>query len=209
MLHELEKLTGKEGGPEPDELRRAAEVLLKRQFLYADRTRDKGAYTLAVRCQEYFRNLFDALNLDFLVDVRTGFVGILPRGNALPAVLDAANTVLLLSLRVIYENALREFRVEEGGQAQIDNRQLDDFYQQHAGVPLPPLGKLKEMLSGFSRQGLVDFTTTDDREVLITVRPAIREIVSAGYLEALEDYAHGGPEEPETLTAGGDDEETE
>ena len=207
MLAELQRITDKDNSAEADDLRKAASAVLERQFLFADKQRDKGYYHRVVRFQEYFVNLFDALNLDLVCDPRTGYLGVVPRGPILAANLDTEHTLVLLTLRVIYENTLLECRAIEGGQAETDSEKVMDFYEQHTGRQRPPFGQLREILNTLSRQGLLDFDGNEDRVIRIRIRPSIRDIVTPGYMETLEEYLvnRGHNEDSEEMVDEGGD----
>ncbi len=188
MLHELNRIYSKDESGNIDDYRRAASVLLNRQFLYADKRRDKGFYHQILSSEDYFWNLFDALNLDLICDPQTGYVGIVPRESHITQGLDTEHTLLLLSLRVLYENAVLECRIVEGGQVLTDSDNLMDFYEFQTGRKKPGLVRLREILGNISRQGLLDFDGEENRVIQVRIRPAIRDIVSTGWMETLENY---------------------
>lgn len=208
MLLELQRITDKDDSTAVDDLRKAAAAVLERQFLFADKQRDKGYYHRIVRFQEYFAKLFDALNLDLVCDQQTGYLGVVPRGPILATGLDTEHTLVLLVLRVIYENTLLECRAIEGGQAETDSDKVMDFYEQHTGRQRPSFGQLREILNTHSRQGLLDFDGNEDRVIRIRIRPSIRDIVTPGYMDFLEEYLtnQGSIEDQEEIAGdeGGD-----
>jgi len=205
MLSELQRITDKNDSTEAEDLRKAASAVLERQFLFADKQRDKGYYHRIVRFQEYFSNLFDALNLDLVCDPRTGYLGVVPRGPILATSLDIEHTLVLLVLRVIYENTLLECRAIEGGQAETDSDKIMDFYEQHTGRQRPAFGQLREILYALSRQGLLDFDGNEDRVIRIRIRPSIRDIVTPGYMETLGEYLTNRGQIEEQEEAAGDE----
>ena len=46
-----------------EDLRRAASVAMERQFLFGDKSRDQRHFLQILDAEDYYRNLFDALNL--------------------------------------------------------------------------------------------------------------------------------------------------
>ena len=188
MLSELQRIADKDESTDADDLRKAASAVLERQFLFADKQRDKGFYSRIIQFKEYFNNLFDSLNLDLICDPGTGYLGIVPRGPIMAHNLGVEHTLVLLVLRVIYENTLLACQAIEGGQAETDSDKLMDFYERQTGRPRPAYGHLQEILNVLSRQGLLDFDGKEDRVIQIRVRPSIRDIVTPAWMDLLEEH---------------------
>lgn len=206
MLTELQRITDKDGSVDTDSLRKAASAVLERQFLFADKQRDKGFYSRIIRYPEYFTNLFDALNLDLICDPGTGYLGGVPRGSIMAYSLDIEHTLVLLVLRVIYENTLLECRAIEGGQAETDSDKLMDFYERQTGRPRPAYGQLQEILKTLSRQGLIETDGSEDRVIRVRIRPSIRDIVTPAWMDLLDEYLAN---REQTQEPDGEDEQTD
>jgi hypothetical protein len=188
MLHELSRLLNQNNSLEPEEMRRAAAVLLERQFLFADNRRDKSFYNTIIEHEDYYSNLFDALNYELKCVRSTGYVGIVPRSADTIVRLAKDQSMLLLSLRVIYEEHFQECRLGDNSQAYTDSEALLTSYVTHTGAKRPLLGRLREIITMFSRQGIVEKDEDDEKIIKFRIRPSIREIVTEGYLKTLESY---------------------
>ncbi len=208
MLTELQRIADKSDSVTSEDLRKAAAALMERQFLYADKRRDKGFYSLVIEHQDYFGKLFDAFNLDFICDPVTGYLGIVPRSRLFSCQLDTEHTLALLVLRMIYENTVLECRAIEGGQAVTDSNKVMDSYEQHTGRQRPGLMRLREILNTFSRQGLIDFDGQEDRVIQIRIRPSIRDIATSGWINHLEEYLVQQNQDENNAPAEGDSDET-
>jgi hypothetical protein len=193
-----------------DELRRAASVALERQFLFGDKSRDQRHFYQILDAEDYFRNLFDALNLDLVCDRTAGYVGLVPRESHLTVGLDTEHSMFLLVLRVVYEQAAQECRIGEFSQAFTDSDVLVDTYVAHTGRKRPGLVRLRDILRTFSRQGLLEIDEDEDKAIRFRIRPSIREMVTHGFLTALEDYLQA-PEADDNQAdgTGGDLEDTD
>jgi len=195
VLHELKRLLDKDETLSAEDMRRAASVAMERQFLFGDKSRDQRHFLQILDAEEYFRNLFDALNLDLVCDRTAGYLGVVPREHHLTVRLDTEHSLFLLVLRVIYEQAVRECRVGEFSQVFTDSEALVVGYVAHTGRKRPGLLRLREIVRAFSRQGLLEIDEDEDKAIRFRIRPSIREVVSHGFLEALEEYVQIGAEE--------------
>ncbi|WP_246399116.1 DUF4194 domain-containing protein [Geomonas silvestris] len=189
------------------DLRRAAAVALERQFLFGDKSRDQRHFHQILDAEDYYRNLFDALNLDLVCDRIAGYVGVVPRESQLTVGLDTEHSMFLLVLRVIYEQAARECRIGEYSQAFSDSEALVDTFVAHSNRKRPGLVRLREILRTFSRQGLLDIDHDEDKAIRFRIRPSIRDIVTPGFLAALEDYLTGSENVEERAEATEEDHE--
>lgn len=189
MLHELRRILDKDETIVAEDLRRAASVVIERQFLFGDKSRDQRHFMQILEAEDYYRNLFDALNLDLVCDRTAGFVGVVPREHHLTVKLDTDHSLFLLVLRVIYEQAVQECRVGEFSQVFTDSEVLVNSYVAHTGRRRPGLVRLREILRDFSRQGLLEIDEDEDKAIRFRIRPSVRELVTHGFLAALEEYA--------------------
>lgn len=207
MLHELRRMLDKDETLDAFDLRRAAAVALERQFLFGDKSRDQRHFHQILDAEDYYRNLFDALNLDLVCDRIAGYVGVVPRESQLTVGLDTEHSMFLLVLRVIYEQAARECRIGEYSQAFSDSEALVDTFVAHTNRKRPGLVRLREILRTFSRQGLLDIDHDEDKAIRFRIRPSIRDIVTPGFLAALEDYLNGSENVEERAEATEEDHE--
>lgn len=210
MLHELRRLLEKDETLDAENLKRAASVALERQFLFGDKNRDQRHFHQILDAEDYYRNLFDALNIDLVCDRSAGYVGVVPRDSHLAVGLDTEHSLFLLVLRVIYEQAAQECRIGEFSQAFSDSELLVDTYVAHTGRKRPGLVRLRDILRTFSRQGLLEIDEDEDKAIRFRIRPSVRDLVTHGFLSALEAYAEGAEgEEGCSEEAGGDNEDAD
>ena len=210
MLHELRRIIDKDETLVAEDLRRAASIALDRQFLFGDKSRDQRSFHQILDAEDYYRNLFDAVNLDLVCDRTAGYVGVVPREFHLTVGLDTEHSLFLLVLRVIYERAAQECRIGEYSQAFTDSEVMLDTFVAHTGRKRPGLLRLRDILKTFSRQGLLEIDEDEDKALRFRIRPSIRDIVTHGYLQALEDYVKiGEHEENGAEETGRDNEDTD
>ena len=85
-----------------------------------------------------------------------------------------------------------------------------DTFIAHTGRKRPILGRLRDILKTFSRQGLLEIDEDEDKAIRFRIRPSIRDIVTHGFVQALEEYTRAGDgEENGTEETGGDNEDTD
>lgn len=204
MLYDLKKLLDSEADLELSDMRQTASVLLERQFLYADQGRDKKHYHRVIGHIPYFTNLFDALNRRLVYDQDYGLVGILPQDGARTVQLNQEEALLLLCLRLLYEEGVEKFEARQGS-VFTDSETLLNRYQTLVRRERPGLVRLREILRTFCRFGLIEVEDEQDRVILLQIRPALRLVTTEGYVAQLEAMLEGreeAPDEQDTDDAG-------
>lgn len=190
MLRDLKRLSERDEHVEADDLRRAASVILERQFLYSDVERDHKVYFTLVTQGDYFRDLFDALNHEFIHDPEIGMVGILPRGRTTSVRLKKDEALILLIIRFIYEDALENFKQQQGC-ALSNSEKILAKYEVATRGKRPLLTELRRILTMFKAMGLIDNLEDDNRVLDFRIRPAIRYVLSESWFKTLELHAGG------------------
>lgn len=189
MLSELKKIIDTES-VELADMKQTSSVLLERQFLYADQSLDKKHYQRVVSHIPYFSNLFDALNRRVVHDHEFGFVGILPQDGAKVVLLPNEEAIMLLCLRLLYEEGIEKFEVIHGS-VFTDSEILLNRYTALAKRDRPILGRLREILKSFGKFGMVEIQEENDRIIPIQIRPTIRLVTTEAYITQLEDFLQG------------------
>lgn len=189
MLSELKKIIDTES-VELADMKHTSSVLLERQFLYADQSMDKKHYQRVVSHIPYFSNLFDALNRRVVYDHEFGFVGILPQDGAKVVLLPNEEAIMLLCLRLLYEEGIEKFEVIHGS-VFTDSEILLNRYTALAKRDRPILGRLREILKSFGKFGMVEIQEENDRIIPIQIRPTIRLVTTEAYITQLEDFLQG------------------
>jgi len=193
MLYELKRLLDAEADLELSEMRQTASVLLERQFLYADQSLDKKHYHRVIGHIPYFTNLFDALNRRLVYDQDYGLVGILPQEGSRVVQLNQEEALLLLCLRLLYEEGVEKFEARQGS-VFSDSETLLTRYQTLARSERPGLVRLREILRSFARFGLIEVEDEQDRVIALQIRPALRLVTTEGYIGQLEAMLEGREE---------------
>ena len=197
MLGDLQKIIGRSDQYQASDFNRAANQMLTNQFLYADRPGHRESYFLVSSHLDYFTNLFEAIGWSFVHQPDEAYMGILPKGEERFMRLRLDESLLLLCIRQQYEQRLENFEVE-AGQAYTSTDDLLSLYENLTSKEIPNETRLKEILSLFSRHGVIErgkADETDPKNIPLKINPVIRQVVVEDYIRQLE--ALCDPEEQE------------
>ena len=188
MLGDLQKIISRSDKYQAADFARAANQLLTHQFLYADRPAHRESYFLVASHVEYFTNLLEAIGWSFVYQPDEAYMGILPKGEERYLRLKLDESLLLLCLRQQYEQKLESFEVD-GGKAFTCTDELLSTYENLTGKEIPNETRLKEVLSLFSRHGLIErgkAEESDPKNLPLRINPVIRQVVVEDYIGQLE-----------------------
>lgn len=203
MLGDLQKIIARSDQYQEEDFVHAANLLLVNQFLYAERSGHRDSYFLVASHVDYFTNLFAALGWSFVYQPDEAFLGILPQGDERFMRLKLDESFFLLCLRQQYEEKLEAFEVE-GGRAYITSNDMLTVYENLTGKDIPNETRLKEILSLFSRHGVIERGKpheTDPKNIPLTINPTIRQVVVEDFIGQLEALCEEGDAAPVEETA--------
>jgi len=188
MLGDLQKILSKTEQVQAEDFIHAANLLLVNQFLYADRPVHRDSYFLVSSHVDYFRNLFEAIGWSLVYQPDEAYLGILPQGEERVMRLRLDESLLMLCMRQIYEQKLENFEVENG-RAFTTTDELLRLYENLTGKEIPNETRLKEIVSLFSRHGVIErgkADETDPKNLPLRINPVIRQVVVEDYIGQLE-----------------------
>jgi len=197
MLGDLQKAAARSDKHQPDDFVHAANLLLTSQFLYADRSGHRDSYFLIATNIDYFRNLFEAIGWSLIYQPDEAYLGVVPQGEQRQMRLRLDESLFLLVLRQQYEQKLEAFEVEDG-KAYSSTDELLTTYENLTGKEIPNETRLKEILSLFSRHGILERgkpNEADPKNLPLRINPAIRQVVVEDYIRQLEALAETTAEE--------------
>lgn len=207
MLLELEHILKNNEGHKLNEsdFQAAASLMLQKQFIWSDGHGQKKYFDLAIRFQEYFDVLFDAIGFDFVRDYKFGYCGLLPR-SGVPA-MTKLDTLVLLLLAKMHDEQCRKACTENGRSTPCLGLMLD-LYVQMTGQEKPSRSDLLLSLKRLSRHGIISVGEIDEQLRLpqVTVLPTITKIVTAEFLANIEIYS-GEESTNDKVTAEGFEED--
>jgi hypothetical protein len=139
MLRDLEKLvddadgSGVNGEEFERELRSAAQHLWRSQFLYESDWGAKTSYELIRRYAAYFENLFDAIGYKVVGRPMDRFVGLLAIDLPSRQSMKLDESLLLLVMRLYYEEALKRFEANEAERSRLRAKRCLRFMRNARG----------------------------------------------------------------------------
>jgi hypothetical protein len=151
----------------------------------------------------YFENLFDALGYRVVGRPNDGYVGLVANEQPPRQSMKLDESLLLLVLRLHYEEAFTRFEAKEFGEVEVDSDQILQINEDRAHRERPNFGRVKEILTTFSRRGLVRIVDQDDKNFTLFLRPALPIVVSKDTLGSLEEFVArsiAGAAKPDTAS---------
>jgi hypothetical protein len=194
MLRDLSKIIddedaeGGDGDQLQKDLRQAAQQLWRAQFIYENDWGMKTSYEVLRRHIGYFENLFDALGYHVVGRPNDGYIGLVASELPPRQSMKLDESLLLLVLRLHYEEAFAKFEVKDFAEVEVESEQILQIYEDRTHRERPNFGRVKEILSGFRQRGLVRIVDQDDKNFTLFLRPALPIVVSQDTLASLEEF---------------------
>ena len=189
MLRELKKVC-EESGKDVKDFQQTANFLLANQFVSAYKHGQRKHYLLVESYADYFTKLFDALGMKLYVNEHERLAGILPVEREAFLRLKIDETLFLLVMRQLYEEKVENFEVDNGFVATNTNAVLERFVQL-VKREVPNETRFKDILTLFSRHGVIirgKAYEEDSKNLMISITPVVRLIVTEAYLRQLESF---------------------
>jgi hypothetical protein len=199
MLRDLRHVVERSGGVEPDDFRSAASALLQRQFLMMERSRDRDAYRIVTNHYDYFANLFDALGWSLYRDDTFSLVGLLPTEGESFARLRMVEGLMLLCLRLLYEEGMENFEVTDGC-VFTQSETLLSRYETLLNRKRPQLTEFRDLLRTLKRYSLIELgDEAEDGLPMIRILPTVRLVTGSKVQERIHSF----------IASKGDDEDVD
>jgi hypothetical protein len=195
-LKDLEKIidecdaSGGDGERLEVELRQAAQNLWRTQFLYQNDFGSKTSFDLILQHRAYFENLFAALGYR-IVGGRPNdhFLGLLATDLPARQSMKLDESLLLLVLRLYYEEAFKKFEMNDAGEIEVEGETILQVYEDRTRRTRPPLTRVYEILTTFRQRGLLRIEEQEDRRNFrLFLRPALPMVVAEDTLASLEEF---------------------
>ena len=178
--------------PDHDELARALQVLLKAQVIYADTPGIGRSYELARHYAPFFTDYFACLGYALAVSHRDQMVSLSPaadgpRHDIASERLRKDETLVLLSMRLLYEEGLRDHRVGTDGIVACTTDEIVEKIRTVARDEPPDEGRLSDILRFLARRGGLRLGERDriERVTPLALLPGLTVLASDGWIERL------------------------
>lgn len=193
MLTELKKSLANEQNESWDaqDFQVAAQRLLKHQFMHVDDYGCRPTYELIRKNLDYFTNLFEAFGFTLVHNDNEAMIGIVSEHPALKSSLKLEESIFLLALRMLYEQAVESYDVGDAGCVEIDSETLLQTIETLTHRTRVPFSRMNEILKNFRSNGLVRLEDCDLEESMIRVfiRPTIRYVTGQDVLTQIKSHA--------------------
>ena len=188
----LEECQSAGGTPErlEVELRQAAQNLWRAQFLYRSDFGSKTSFDLILEHRTYFENLFEALGYRIVGGrMNDAYLGLLAADLPPRQTMKLDESLLLLVLRLYYEEAFKKFEMNDAGEIEVDGETILGIYEERTRRTRPPVTRVHEILTSFKQRGLLSIEDREDRRSFtLSLRPALPIVVAEDTLASLEEY---------------------
>jgi hypothetical protein len=185
--------------PSDDELTRAAQALLTRQCIYSSTASLGRTYEIIRAYSSFFERYFAVLGYRLVVVPRDQMVALsVPLGetryDAIYERLRKDETIVLLGLRLLWEEAISNQNVGEGGITETTTGELIDKIRAVTQSEPPEEARLLDILRVFQRHGVVRVGVRDRLEKVspLSILPGVSIVVPDAYLEDLMQHAASG-----------------
>ena len=203
----------RDGGDETEVregLIRAARELLVRQCLYRYESQQGNHYRIIEGSVDYFESLFGAFGYELRIRPDNGYAMLVPMRSIMAGrrgSISKDETLMLFTLRLIWEEGMRDYSMLDTGQIEVTLDDLDDRFRIPANREVIAQGRLKEILKDLQSRGLVKVGAYDPEEdsTALLIYPTIREVVTPELARMIAAFAEGSEEEARNLRKQGDD----
>lgn len=182
--------------PDHEELVRALQVLLKAQVIYSNTPGIGRSYELVRHYAPFVTDYFACLGYALAVSHRDQMVSLTPtpdapRHDIASERLRKDETLVLLALRLIYEEGLRDHRVGTDGSVECTTDAIVEKIRTVARNEPPDEGRLGDILRLVGRRGGLRLGERDriERVTPLTLLPGLAVLASDAWMERLRGWS--------------------
>jgi hypothetical protein len=170
-----------------DDLRAAVVALRGSQFIFEQK--NPGHYAILKNMQSSLKDMFALMGSKMFVDESEGYIALVPQEDMSRISLTIDETLLLLSLRLVYEERIEDKIIENDGTVLIRETEVLETFEKKTGRTLPRQAVLKSAFEFFERRSILTISQDDNGERHFFVRSTIRLIVGPSYVRRIQEFA--------------------
>ena len=181
----------------PQDLEATAYRLVTEQVLYYADRHSRTAYWMVERYEREFKRALEPLGVSVEVNRQKRYVYALPR-HPKAGTASAAQTLLALVLRAIYDESARIGQFTDDGEVVCDLVELDEKYRLMTSRELPAKGELEALLRTMKRWGIAKRSDEHVSDAIgepsstqpyaVLIRPAIVDVLGEAALQRLAEW---------------------
>ncbi len=178
--------------PTDEELRKALQILMVRQFIYSDDRSLSRYYDIILAHRIFFEKYYGAMGYELIIEPQDQMIGLKPeeglqRSDSVYSRLKMDETLILLCLKLAYEEAITEASLQEGARVEVSSEDLLSKFETITNHERPEEARLKDILKDFRRRGFVKLGEydPDERVTPVTIMPGVDHVVSEEFLKRL------------------------
>lgn len=174
------------GRTRPEDVRSAVIALRSSQFVFESRS--PGHFALLRSMRSSLEPHFELSGCRMIVDDAEGYVALAPLDEVPRLALTVEETLVLLTLRWLYETKAELREVETDGTVRVEEAELQQWYEKLSQRAWPKRAVVKAAVDLFERRGLVTVALDDDEGMVMSVSGVVRIVTGDGYVGRLKAF---------------------
>lgn len=190
----------------PEDVRAAVVALRSSQFIFESRA--PGHFAVLKSMRSALEPHFELSGTRLVIDDGEGYAALVPDDDVSRLGLSVEETLILLTLRWIYETKIELRDVETDGTVRADEAEIQQWYERNAGRSWPKRPIVKAALDLFERRALIVSSTDDMDQRIVFIRGVVRLVTGAAAIGRLRAFleASQGVVSADATHDGGTDE---
>jgi len=164
----------------PEDLRAAVVALRSSQFVF--QSRSPGHFGLLKSMRSALEPHFELSGSRIVVDEPEGYIALVPIEDVSRLALTVEETLILLTLRWIFETKVELRDVESDGSVRADEAELQQWYEKNSKRPWPRRQLVRSAIDLFERRGVVLSSIDDMDNRVVFIRSVVRLVTGSGYI---------------------------
>jgi hypothetical protein len=179
--------------PSAEDLTSAIVVMITRQIIYSSTPSLGGTYEIVSTYGSFFARYFAAMGLRFVHSPRDQMVALsVPQGesryDSVYQRLNKDETLVLLAMRLLWEEAVANQDIAEGGVFETTTGDIVDRYKSATQLEPPNESRLADILRLFQRRGAVKVGKRDrvERVTPVSILPGVTILAPDTFLDEMK-----------------------
>lgn len=174
------------GRTRPEDVRSAVIALRSAQFVFESRS--PGHFALLKSMRSSLEPHFELSGCRMIVDDAEGFVALAPLDEVPRLALTVEETLVLLTLRWLYETKAELREVETDGTVRVEEAELQQWYEKLSQRVWPKRAVIKAAVDLFERRGMLTVALDDEEGMVMSVSGVVRIVTGDGYVGRLKAF---------------------